>query len=165
MFLNNYGQSLVHAVVQIFSSVYQMFDPLYQNFQATVSVYRECGGETANTGRDAVRDEACQTLQPHKNLTDRTVTRVDNRSSNRIHQRPIRQIYVRLRNFAVDKRQSEIIKRCTTVREEHADHHETSAELRVSDHDRSIAVMSRVHPVVLNVFETDADITFAINQR
>lgn len=156
--LHDHGQPLVHVIAEILSSVHQMRQPLHQNLQAAVGVYRQYGRQTTRGGRDGLREEARRALHPEEDLVDGTAARVEDYLGDRIHQRPIRQVSVFLLDFADADRHRDVVEHEATVYEEYADRHEATAELRVLHHDRPIAVMPRVHPVTLDVRDASADI-------
>lgn len=128
-------------------------------------MHREYGGYTARTGGDGMRDETRQTLHPEEDLADGTVSRVDDYSGDRIHQRLICQISVILRDFTIAEWHGEVIEHSTTIHKERAYRHETTAEFRVPNHDDPILVIPCVHPIVLDVLDTSTNIIFAKDQR
>lgn len=93
------------------------------------------------------------------------MARVDEYFGDRKHQWLIRHITVLLRNLADADRHGDVVEHGAAVREESTDHHETTAELGVSDHDPAISVMPRVRPVAFDVLDAHADISPVKDQR
>lgn len=100
-----------------------MHDPLYKNLQPAISVYCQNGSQTTGSGRDGLRSKTRHALNPKENLTNWTVTSVDDHPGDRVHQWLIRQITVSVRNLARADRHGDVIEHGTAVREERADHY------------------------------------------